>query len=368
MRILFIIFSSLLLAFDSSLFAQSPSATWPFTNVARPNCSSMPPAATTCTKWAVKDGRWDESSTWNNGVPGQMDIVCIPAGRIVTVKNPTYTPLSSCPATNTAASPQCFIFVCGTLDFDASGKLHLGCNSSLSVLPGGAILPSNGNSDLIQIGTTVVWRDNNTTLTGPTCVCNGCPPNNVGCSYSAPLPTQLISFSVKQENQYRIDLSWSIIHEEEVKSVDIEKSFNGNNWFKIAEVASKSSGGEQNKYNYYDEKPSGGINYYRLKQNGIDGRFEYSNVVQLHFKEISSGFSVYPNPARDKISIYAKGGFSQGAQVQLFQKNGMLLQSKIIQSVNAQTMDVSNLSNGVYFLRIVDGKGNTLHTQSVIKN
>jgi hypothetical protein len=369
MRIIIVNLSLFLLAFNSLLFAQSPSATWPFTNIARPNCSSMSPANTTCTKWPVKDGRWDESSTWNNGIiPGHLDIVCIPAGRVVTVKNPTYTPLTTCPATNTAASPQCFIFVCGTLDFDASGKLHLGCNSSLSVLPGGTVSPSNGNSDLIQIGTTVVWRDNNTTLTGPACICNGCPPNNVGCSFSAPLPAQLVSFNAKQENQFRIVLSWSTLQEINMKKINVEKSYNGTTWQPIGEVSPKGSANEQSKYVYHDDKPSEGLNYYRLKNSDQDGHFEYSNVVQVNFKESVSNFSVYPNPAKDKISIYTKGVIGQDIQIQLFQKNGILIQHKIMQSGNVQTMNISDLSNGIYFIRILDANGNTVHTQSVIKN
>jgi hypothetical protein len=301
----------ILLVIPISLLAQSPSATWPFPNLSRPQCASMPPAATNCTKWPVKDGRWDEASTWNNGtIPGHMDIVCIPSGRTVTVKNPTYTATTSCPNTNTTASPQCFIFVCGTLDFDASGKLHLGCNSSISVLPGGAVLPSNGNSDLIQIGTTVVWRDNNTTLTGPTCVCNGCPPNNVGCSFSAPLPAQLLSFTAKQKNQNQIELSWSAMLTNDVKKFTVEKSYDGNNWLQVGDVQANGNIHSVSYYRYSDNQLASGFNYYRLKQVDQDGHFEYSKIAELNVKNYQSVFSVFPNPAVDKITLFASEGFT----------------------------------------------------------
>ena len=372
MRLLFLLFSFLFVS-QFSVLSQQSSATWPFTNVARPNCTSMPPAVgSTCTAWPIQNGRWDVKETWyNDRIPGNMDIVCIPAGITVTVKNPTYTATTVCPVTNTAVTPQLFIFCCGTIDFDASGKLHLGCNSSIQILPGtpaGRILPANGNSDLIQIGTTVVWRDNNTTLTGPTCVCDGCPANNTGCVFSAPLPSQLISFSANQKNQYQIELSWLTLQEFNTDNFIVEKSLNGANWLQVGNLFAKGGESQKTSYNLTDSKPVNGINYYRLKKLDRDGHFEYSNIVQVNFRESALGFSVFPNPAKDKVTIYAKSGFTQGMQAQLYHKNGMLLETKYIQSANAQSMDISDLSNGLYFMRIVDAKGVTLHTQSVIKN
>jgi hypothetical protein len=360
---------SFFLLISAATFAQSPSTTWPFPNLNRPNCSSMPPAATTCTKWAVQNGRWDDGSTWNGGtVPRHKDIVCIPSGRTVTVKNPTYTATSSCPNTDSVASPQCFIFICGTIDFDASGKLHLGCNSSIQVLPGGKVLPANGNSDLIQIGTTVVWRDNNTTLTGPTCVCNGCPPNNVGCSYSAPLPAQLLSFTAKQKNQNQIELSWSAMLTNDVKKFTVEKSYDGNNWLQVGDVQANGNIHSVSYYRYADNQPASGLNYYRLKQVDQDGHFEYSKIAELNVKNYQSVFSVFPNPAVDKITLFASEGFGQGYYAQLYQKNGALLKTQILMTGNSQLMNVADLPNGVYFIRIVDENGGTRFTQSLLKN
>jgi hypothetical protein len=291
----------------------------------------------------------------------------------VIVDNPTYTAYNNntpCPATNTEASPELYIFVCGTLNFNSGGggKLHLGCNSSVSVMPDGKVIPHNGNSDLIRIGKIDVWRDDNTILTGPTCVCDGCPPNNVGCAYAAPLPSRLTTFSASQKNQYQINLSWSTLQEINADNFVVEKSLNGISWSQIGSVEAKGDESIKTSYTLTDNNPSNGINYYRLKKNDRDGHYDYSNVIQVNFKESLSTFSIFPNPAKDKVTIYAKSGLTQGLQAQLYHKNGMLLETRYIQSANAQTMDISDLSNGLYFLRIVDAKGATVHTQSVIKN
>jgi hypothetical protein len=139
-------------------------------------------------------------------------------------------------------------------------------------------------------------------------------------------------------------------------------------WEIIGEVKSAGAIQSTSQYRFTDINPNKGINFYRLRQVDINGSESFSDIAKIEKKGINSEFAIYPNPAKDKINIYSNAGFTQGSQVQLYHKNGVLLETRNIQSANAQSMDVSNLSNGVYFLRIVDAKGNTLHTKSVIKN
>ena len=369
MRLLFLLFS-LLLVTQCAVFGQQASATWPFPNLNRPNCTSMPPATSTCTIWAKQNGYWEDTATWSSRrIPGHKDIVCIDSNKTVIVRTQVYKPSSDCPTEDSLISPQLFIFVCGKLEFENSGKLQIACNSSLNIMPQkGIAVPAQGNSDLIQIGSNIVWGKDNATLIGPYCLCDGCPPNSGGCSYSAPLPSKLISFSANQKNQYQVDLSWSTLQEINAENFIVEKSINSANWIQIGNIA--AVGGENIKkvYSLSDNKPNQGVNYYRIRKNDRGGHYDYSNIIQVNFKGSVSSFSVFPNPVKDKITIYSKGGFNQGSQVQLYHKNGVLLETKYIQSANEQTMDVSNLSNSVYLLRIVDAKGTTLHTQSVIKN
>lgn len=357
-------------------YVPTPTASWPFSFLLKPTCSNptlMP--GVSCTKWPKKDGSWSDTSTWNNGtVPRNMDIVCIPAGRTVYVSGKPY-PIAGnsttiCPVSE-FTMPRLFIFICGILDFDQSpaGKLELGCQSAIQVWTGGSINSRGGNAELIQIGSKVVWRDNNNDVPGPYYFNDGCGSNPLGCQGAGSLPVILTYFQGKLIEFNRIDLTWATTHEYNSSAFDIERSEDGSNWVRIGSV--KSIGGDRRvtNYSFTDRQPLLGKNIYRLKQIDLSGEFSYSDIVSVELSGQSfSSYNVYPNPAKDKISIYAKGGFSPGAQVQLYQKNGMLIQTKMIQSSNAQTMDISDLSNGIYFMRIVDAKGTTMHTQSVIKN
>lgn len=358
-------------------YPPTPTASWPFSFLLKPTCNTptlMP--GVSCTKWPEKDGSWSDASIWNNKtVPRNMDIVCIPAGRTVYVSGKPYPIIgvqssTVCPVSENTM-PRLFIFICGTLDFDqdAPGKLELGCQSAIQVWDGGFINSRGGNAELIQIGSKVVWRDNNKDVPGPYYFSDGCGSNPLGCQGEGTLPVILKYFQGKLTEFNRIDLTWATTHEYNSSVFDIERSEDGSNWVRIGSV--KSIGGDRivTNYSFTDRQPLFGKNIYRLKQIDLSGEFSFSDVVSVELSGQSfSSYNVYPNPAKDKISIYAKDGFSHGAKVQFYQKNGTLIQTKMIQSSNAQTMDISDLSNGVYYMRIVDAKGTSVYTQSVIKN
>lgn len=70
-------------------------------------------------------------------------------------------------------------------------------------------------------------------------------------------------------------------------------------------------------------------------------------------KEISHFFntSVYPNPARDNISIKVKSGVpGVGGKIQIFDVIGNLVLERTLN--NAQNIDISGFSKGIYFVKI----------------
>jgi hypothetical protein len=70
-------------------------------------------------------------------------------------------------------------------------------------------------------------------------------------------------------------------------------------------------------------------------------------------KEISHFFntSVYPNPARDNIRIKVKSGVpGVGGKIQIFDVIGNLVLERTLN--NAQNIDISGFSKGIYFVKI----------------
>ncbi|UEG49990.1 T9SS type A sorting domain-containing protein [Ferruginibacter lapsinanis] len=126
-----------------------------------------------------------------------------------------------------------------------------------------------------------------------------CTPNN------GPLPVSISDFK-GQLNQSNAILNWTTQHELNTNKFEIERSFDGVDFDKLAELPAKASGGTATNYQYTDAYVYGGtIVYYRLKAIDNDGIFKYSSVVTLKMNGALSQTIVYPTSFSDFLSVYA---------------------------------------------------------------
>lgn len=345
----------------SSVFAQF--ASWPFPNTVKPMCNTMPsapapvtvPPANTCTKWpVVNNGFWNEPSTWNgNSLPAQNDIVCIPANVTVRVRNNNYEPLAtSCPATS-ANTPNLFIFVCGTIDFDPSGRLNIGCNSNFQIYTGGRILAAQGASELIRIGEKIVWGGTDASLTGPWFINAGCGSNPRGCQGAGALPVELGTFTVQQRGPQQVELQWTTLTELNATSFVAERSLDGANWKALGTVAAKGQSQAVVNYHYSDAQAPAGTVLYRLRQVDLDGRFIFSDIVRISIVQTTS-IQLYPNPVAASATLFAPNGFNHAQSIQIFGANGNLVETIPGRSGNSITIAASKLKPGIYTIRVIE--------------
>lgn len=72
---------------------------------------------------------------------------------------------------------------------------------------------------------------------------------------------------------------------------------------------------------------------------------------------------VYPNPFTDIIRVEFESGFDQTVKLNLFNKLGQLTRSVQMQVTTGKqtlTLEALNVANGIYFLEIIDEKGNSI--------
>ena len=124
-------------------------------------------------------------------------------------------------------------------------------------------------------------------------------------------------------------------------------SLNSLNWEKIDFIESKGASDEVNRYAYTHLKPHSGLNYYRLKQIDFDGNFEYSEIKSVIFSN-DVLVSVYPNPAKDKLTI--RTSIQEDVAIQLSNINGQVLYEGVKGSVSS--IDLSSFAQGMYFLTV----------------
>jgi hypothetical protein len=186
--------------------------------------------------------------------------------------------------------------------------------------------------------------------------------NDVVLSLINPLPVELMAFTAKvQDNQTNL-LEWQTASEENNDGFEIQKSIDGKSWKNIGTVEGNGTTVEISNYNFIDESPFDGMNYYRLKQLDFDGQFEYSNIVNIQTVEQSNNqtLKVYPNPVQDNLTIEEGRGI-----VTIYNMLGQPV-LEITNSESQTTINVSDLPKGQYLLRILKTDG-TIVTQQFMK-
>ena len=93
---------------------------------------------------------------------------------------------------------------------------------------------------------------------------------------------------------------------------------------------------------------------YRLKQKDIDGRFTYSKVVTLTFKNKGT-LILYPNPAANQINLAITVKRKENLDYRIFDNAGRILihqTSQVLTGTNNFSVDITKLSAGVYYLKL----------------
>lgn len=185
----------------------------------------------------------------------------------------------------------------------------------------------------------------------------------VQTSYSfttiAPLPVELSSFTATKEAN-AIALNWTTLSEENNAGFEVERSTNGEDFEVIGHVEGAGNSIEKIDYNFMDENPANGINYYRLKQTDFDGAFEYSKIVSVEFESQVQAI-VFPNPMIDNLTIRADT--QDKVNIRIFNLFGQIVYQNTQRIDNQMDIDLSMLPAGSYFLQVISDT-----TQDIIFN
>ncbi len=171
------------------------------------------------------------------------------------------------------------------------------------------------------------------------------------------LPIELIRFTGIQAKE-NIALNWVTAQEINAAYFEIEHSMDGTHFEKAGVVASRyGNSNTETQYNFMHDAPKKGMNFYRLKQFDLDGKFKYSNIIPVVFnRSIVNNIKINPNPvnyflnaeitASEKARIICKIYNTDGRQVKV-------LNADINTGRNNISTDVSTFANGSYILVVI---------------
>jgi len=163
------------------------------------------------------------------------------------------------------------------------------------------------------------------------------------------LPIELLYFNATKSGN-EVLLEWVTASEENNDFFEVEVSNDGIDYKAVGLVQGAGTTNIQQSYSVIHPNPSLGYNYYRLKQVDFDGAYTYSEVRLVDF-EGREGIHIFPNPARDFVSIV------NSTDERIEKLNLYNIQGQLLRTLNSsgkeliQGLDVSSLASGVYMIQ-----------------
>lgn len=181
---------------------------------------------------------------------------------------------------------------------------------------------------------------------------------------------ELGPFNAQKEANAKVRLDWLTISEFNNSFFEIQRSKDGFLFETIGTVSGKWNTVEETLYDFLDETPLDGTNYYRLKQVDNNGRVAYSDVREIVFEAGTTNqntqlkISYYPNPSKGMVRILSNTAF-EGYEVSVLDAEGRFIFKR--SNINTNThLDLSELSAGVYTLSLSDKDQAVIATEQVV--
>jgi hypothetical protein len=151
-------------------------------------------------------------------------------------------------------------------------------------------------------------------------------------------------------------LQWSTATESNSKHFELEKSFDGIVYRKIATIPAAGNSSTSKQYSYIDREPLTEKNYYRLRSVDIDGKYKLSNIVLIKPPGMQQDILVLGNPFKNNIQVRFVKSPETGGELRLTDMTGRLMASRSFNQGEQQLQFIipsGKLSKGVYILQAV---------------
>jgi hypothetical protein len=154
----------------------------------------------------------------------------------------------------------------------------------------------------------------------------------------------------------KVQISWATGSELGVKNYTVERSMDGASFSKTGEVAARNTANEAG-YQWVDNQPLPGINYYRIYSNLASGKFNYSTIVSLQ-PNAQKGMQVMPTVISNRRFTLLLNEQSTGNyQLTITNSAGQQVYQKLLSNIAGNCPQLVELGNapiptGIYNLSV----------------
>lgn len=159
--------------------------------------------------------------------------------------------------------------------------------------------------------------------------------------------------SAHKKDNNKVEINWSTYSEENNKGFIIQRSHDGADFDSIGFARSIAIDGKGASYSFIDANPFPGKNYYRLQQEDINSRVQFSEIASVQLQS-NILIKIYPNPVRDILGVYVGKEINNG-QVRIVNSNGQIVKRATVNGAGHVDVGITELPKGVYSVEISDG-------------
>jgi len=168
--------------------------------------------------------------------------------------------------------------------------------------------------------------------------------NVIEFSKNSTVPVTMLAFNAQLIGKKSL-LTWKTASEINSSHFIVEKSNNGFQYENIGKVKAAGNSSTTKGYQFVDNTPSKGMNYYRIMQVDLDAQTKYSDVRKIEIKTDAPLFALYNN-ASNGSDIIIKSS-STPSLLGIFDASGKKLKEITVVG-NSQHIDLSTLPSGIY--------------------
>jgi len=184
------------------------------------------------------------------------------------------------------------------------------------------------------------------------------------------LPIELLSFN--GENLGSVNrIYWNTESEINNDHFILEHSADAIEFSDLASINAAGTSASPSNYDYYDQHPFNGINYYRLKQVDADGSFSYSRIISLEkYSDLDAVPTINPNPTSGIFNIGLVSSENCKVEIEVFNGVGQRVQTMEVEmhpGENNFPVDLIAFDRGIYTVKIRACDIGKVFTKKIVK-